>query len=184
MIENWKSAVRESGIKKADCSIIYLLEKYEVLECGHVEKLIKKRITEDEEHIYFVNIEDTFEIIKRAHIATGHGGRDRMQKELQRKFANISAKALELFKSLCEERQKKRKRPMIKGVVVRPILTKEFTARGQVDLMDFQTLEYHKKKWIMVYQDHLTKFCIIRSLETKRAAEVAFHLTDIFLMSC
>ncbi|XP_041377319.1 KRAB-A domain-containing protein 2-like [Gigantopelta aegis] len=34
----------------------------------------------------------------------------------------------------------------------------------------------------MVYQDHLTKFCILRPLTSKRAAEVAFQLLDIFLL--
>ncbi|XP_037787733.1 KRAB-A domain-containing protein 2-like [Penaeus monodon] len=34
----------------------------------------------------------------------------------------------------------------------------------------------------MVYQDHLTKLCILRPLQTKRAAEVAFQLVDIFLL--
>jgi hypothetical protein len=63
-----------------------------------------------------------------------------MLKELQRKYANITVKSLELFKSLCEECQKKRKRPMTKGVVVRPILSKEFSSRGQVDLIDMQSL--------------------------------------------
>ncbi|XP_068206257.1 uncharacterized protein [Palaemon carinicauda] len=38
------------------------------------------------------------------------------------------------------------------------------------------------KKWIMVYQDHLTKFCILQALASKRAAEVAFHLLDILLL--
>ncbi|XP_037782038.1 KRAB-A domain-containing protein 2-like [Penaeus monodon] len=37
-------------------------------------------------------------------------------------------------------------------------------------------------KWIMVYQDHLTKFCVLRPLSSKRAAEVVHHLTDIFLL--
>ncbi|XP_068223541.1 uncharacterized protein [Palaemon carinicauda] len=32
----------------------------------------------------------------------------------------------------------------------------------------------------MVYQDHLTKFCILRALTSKRVAEVAFHPLDIF----
>jgi len=105
-----------------------------------------------------------------------------MIKELQRKYANITTKALELFKSLCEECQKKRKRPMTKGVVVRPILSKEFASRGQVDLTDMQSVPHSNFKWIMVYQDHLTKFCILRPLQTKRAAEVAFQLVDIFLL--
>jgi transposase InsO family protein len=106
-----------------------------------------------------------------------------MLKELQKKYANIPTKAVELFKSLCQECQKKRKRPMTKGVVVRPILTKEFSSRGQVDLIDMQSMPSgSNKKWILVYQDHLTKFCILRALTSKRAAEVAFHLLDIFLL--
>jgi hypothetical protein len=34
----------------------------------------------------------------------------------------------------------------------------------------------------MVYQDHLTKFVVIRPLTSKRAAEVAYQLMDIFLL--
>ena len=37
-------------------------------------------------------------------------------------------------------------------------------------------------KWIIVYQCHLTKFCIIWPLTSKRAAEVAIQLLDIFLL--
>ena len=157
--------------------------RYEVLQCGPTEKLIKRRSTRQESPLYYVSIEETFDVVKSAHISTGHGGRDRMLKELQKKYANIPTKAVELFKSLCQECQKKRKRPMTKGVVVRPILTKEFSSRGQVDLIDMQSMPSgSNKKWIMVYQDHLTKFCILRALTSKRAAEVAFHLLDIFLL--
>ncbi|GFN95712.1 KRAB-A domain-containing 2 [Plakobranchus ocellatus] len=38
------------------------------------------------------------------------------------------------------------------------------------------------KKWILVYPDHLTKFCILRALTSKRAADVVFLLLDIFLL--
>ncbi|XP_068212648.1 KRAB-A domain-containing protein 2-like [Palaemon carinicauda] len=134
-----------------------------------------------ESPLYYVSIEETFGVVKSAHISTGHGGRDRMLKELQKKYANIPTKAVELFKSLCQECQKKRKRPMMKGVVFRPILTKEFSSRGQEDLIDMQSMPSgSNKKWIMVYQDHRTKFYILRALTSKRAAEVAFHLLDIF----
>ena len=33
-----------------------------------------------------------------------------------------------------------------------------------------------------MYQDHLTKFCVLRPLTSKRAAEVAYQLLDIFLL--
>ena len=128
---------------------------------GDVEKLIKKPTHLDDSPLYYVTLEDTFDVIKRAHVATGHGGRDRMIKELQLKYVNITTKSLELYKSLCEECQKKRKRPMTKGVVVRPILTKEYSSRGQVDLIDMQAMPHLQNKWILVYQDHLTKFCVL-----------------------
>ena len=40
----------------------------------------------NEDIIYFVSIEETFEVIKRAHIATGHGGRDKMIKGTSKKY--------------------------------------------------------------------------------------------------
>jgi hypothetical protein len=83
---------------------------------------------------------------------------------------------------MCIDCQRKRVRPMTKGVVVRPILSKEFSARGQVDLIDMQSLPHGSFKWIMVYQDHLTKFVVIRALISKRAADVAYQLMDIFLL--
>ena len=36
--------------------------------------------------------------------------------------------------------------------------------------------------WIVVYHCHLTKFVILRLMSSKRAAEVAFQLLDIFLI--
>ena len=34
----------------------------------------------------------------------------------------------------------------------------------------------------MVYQDHMTKFVVLRALKSKRAAEVAMQVLDIFLL--
>ena len=117
MIDDLKKASETTSTLKS-CSAYYLLKKYEIMICGHVEKLIKKRACSSDPPVYYVTIEETFDIIKQAHLHTGHGGRDQMVKELQPKYANITARSIELFKSLCEECQKKRKRPMTKGVVV------------------------------------------------------------------
>lgn len=86
------------------------------------------------------------------HIATGHG-RDRMVKELGKKYANLTRDSIEL----CIDCQRKRVRPMTKVVVVRTILSKEFPARGQVVLFNMQSLSHCSFKWIMMQQDHLTK---------------------------
>ena len=86
------------------------------------------------------------------------------------------------YKGLCEECAKKAKRPKQSGVVVRPILVHEYGSRGQVDLVDMQSMVYQGCKWIMVYQDNLTKLCLLKPLQSKRAAEVAMQLMDIFLL--
>ncbi|XP_041357862.1 KRAB-A domain-containing protein 2-like [Gigantopelta aegis] len=157
----------------------YLLKKYELLQCGDVQKLIRKN--PNQEHpLYFATIEETFDIIKRAHIATGHGGQDKMIKEINKKYANITQDAITLFKSMCIECQRKRKRTTTKGIVVKPILSKDFSSRAQVDLIDMQSMCQGQHKWIMVYQDHLTKFCILHPL--KHASEVAYQLLDIYLL--
>ena len=87
-----------------------------------------------------------------------------MMQVLGKKYANITRDVVELFKSLCVECLKKRKRGAVKGVVVKPILTKDYGSRGQVDLVDMQSMPDGNFKWIMVYQDHFTKFCVLRPL--------------------
>ncbi|XP_068206217.1 KRAB-A domain-containing protein 2-like [Palaemon carinicauda] len=82
----------------------YLLKKYEIFKCGDVLKLIRRR-TANEDPIYFATLEYTFDIIKHAHIATGHGGRDKMVKELSKKYDNITHDAISIYKSLCIECQ-------------------------------------------------------------------------------
>lgn len=147
-----------------------------------MEKLVKKREDSVANPVYFVHLDEMYDVIKRVHVATGHGGRDKMMKVLIEKYANITREVVELFKSFCIQCKKKKKRIETKGVVVKPILTKDYGSRGQVDLVDMQSLPKGQHKWIMVYQDHLTKFCVLRPLSTKRASEVAYQLTDIFLL--
>ena len=72
----------------------YLHRKYEVLECGTTKRLIGNRNDLTDEPVYFAYIEETFEIIKACHIRTGHGGRDKMIKELSKKYANITHEAI------------------------------------------------------------------------------------------
>ena len=107
---------------------LYFLKKYELLQCGDVQKLIRKK--PNQEHpLYFATIEDTFDIIKRGDIATGHGGREKSIKEINMKYANITQDAVTLFKSMCIECQRKRKRTTTRGIV-KPILSKDFSSRA------------------------------------------------------
>ena len=80
-----------------------------------------------------------FDIIKLAHVACGHGVRDKMTKVLN-KYANITRDSIVLYKSLCVQCQLKRKRATTKGVVVKPILSKDYGSRVQIDLIDMQSM--------------------------------------------
>jgi hypothetical protein len=71
-----------------------------------------------------------FNVVQKIHIATGHGGRDKMIKEVNKKYANVSIEALKPFKEICEECQLKKRKLASKGLVVKPIVSKEFDSRG------------------------------------------------------
>ena len=45
-----------------------------------------------------------------------------------------------------------------------------------------QSFKFNDYRFLMVYQDHLTKFVILRALTSKRASEVAMQILDIFLL--
>ena len=62
----------------------------------------------------------------------------------------------------------------------KPIRTKGFASRGQVDLIDFQSFPDRDFKWLLVYVDHGIKFCQLVPLTSKRADGVAVALLKIF----
>ena len=67
----------------------YILGRYELLQCDVVEKLIRKRHNLAEDPVYFVNMDEMYAIIKRVHISSGHGGRDKMIQCLSRYLGNV-----------------------------------------------------------------------------------------------
>jgi len=67
-----------------------------------------------------------------------------------------------------------------KVLVVKPIISSEMNSRCQIDLIDMQAQPDGEYKFILVYQNHLTKFVLLRPLIQKRAEEVAYVLLDIF----
>ena len=83
---------------------------------------------------------------------------------------------------MCEEGELKKRKIASKGLVVKPLLSKDFNSRGQVDLVYMQSMSDGDFKFSMHYQDHLTKFSVLRALTSKRALEVGSQLLDIFLL--
>eukprot|EP00102_Acyrthosiphon_pisum_P021851 XP_016659061.1 PREDICTED: KRAB-A domain-containing protein 2-like [Acyrthosiphon pisum] len=67
-----------------------------------------------------------------------------------------------------------------KGLALKPIVHTAFNSRAQIDLIDMQSQCYNDYRFILNYQDHLTKFVLLRPLKSKRAEEIAINLLDIY----
>ncbi|XP_022177881.1 KRAB-A domain-containing protein 2-like [Myzus persicae] len=155
------------------------LNRFDVLTIGESKKLIVPPSKTNGDIIYFVKCNEMFDILHMAHINCGHGGRNRMEHSIKQKYKNITRDIIVLYLQLCEICNKKHAHPK-KGLVIKPILSKTFNSRAQVDLIDMQSNKDGNFKFILVYQDHFTKFVSLRPLKTKTASEVAYNLIDIF----
>ena len=100
-------------------------------------------------------------MIHDAHVAIGHGGRNRMIKETQTKHKNITVQSIMFYLSLCIPCLKKSKVPK-KTLVIKPMIFSEMNSRAQVDLIDMQSQLDGDLKWILLCQDHLTTFVQLR----------------------
>ena len=156
----------------------HYMPTYDILQISDDRFLIKKP-RNDREIQYVVAYEDFFDVLQVHHKKTGHGGRDKMLHSLKMKqlVPRTAVNAFVKACAVCEAKATIGK----KGLIVRPITSKDFNSRGQVDLIDLQSASDGNFKWLMNYQDHATKFVFLRPLQSKRAAEVAMELLKIFL---
>ena len=155
----------------------YIKSKFQLTTLAGVTKVMKlknNRVMATKESVY--------SIIKDIHVSIGHGGERKTFKKISENYANIPRTIVEEFIRNCERCiEKARRKEISSGTVVKPILVKSINDRAQIDLVDMQSLPDGNYKFIMHYQEHLSKYHILRPLRTKRAAEVAFHLLHIFI---
>ena len=123
-------------------------EAYDLIQIGNKTRIIKKR--NQDSYVTLVPVEDTFAILDRVHKSIGHKGRDLMLKTSEMKeYSNVTVEMIKAYLDCCKYCAEEKKRRM--------------------DLIDFQSLPDGEFKWIMVYQDHLTKFVVLRPLKAKEA---------------
>lgn len=84
-----------------------LLKKYDVITVSDMEKLIVPVSNEGNDLKYYVFNEELFNIIHDTHLTIGHGGRNRMEYELNKKYKNITRESIMLYLNLCISCQKK-----------------------------------------------------------------------------
>ncbi|XP_004441803.1 PREDICTED: SCAN domain-containing protein 3 [Ceratotherium simum simum] len=170
--------VKEAKAKAKKESVDYRrLARFDVILVQGNEKLIEAINGETDKIRYYLHSEDLFDILHDTHLSIGHGGRTRMEKELQAKYKNITKEVIMLYLTLCKPCQQKNSK-LKKVLTSKPI--KEVNSRCQVDLIDMQLNPDGEYKYIMHYQDLRTKLSFLRSLKSRRPKEVAHALLDIF----
>jgi hypothetical protein len=162
-----------------DPKVYQILNTFQTLSIGGVEELIKLDKNSDNNKIQQIcAFENIFDEINKSHINTGHGGITKTNYDLKKKFDNIHEHFIKLYIEFCDGCSLKRQKIGIKGVVVKPIISNGFGSRGQIDLIDFQSIEYMGYKWVMHYQDHSNKFTVLEALTFKKSELVAEKLFD------
>ena len=169
----------KNGRRKKEARDYSLSKRYDVMQISNIDKLIYPVVEGNTTIRYYATKEEIFDILNEAHIDTGHGGRNRMYKEVQKKYKNITQEHMSLYLSICTSCLKKSSVPK-KGVIVKPMVFRNMNSSSQVDLIDMQSQAEGEFKGILVYQDHLTKFVQLRATKSKLASEVAYHFQDIF----
>ena len=122
---------------------------------------------------------------KKVHTEGGkHLGRDRLFSVLKQQYCGFSKEVIQVYLNSCNECQLQKCKKQLKSTVTRPIRSSDFASRSQVDLIDLQTTDEVNRpfNFLMVYQDHLTKFIVLRPLRHKSAQEVVDNLVEIFCL--
>ena len=128
----------KNGRRKKEARDCSLSKQYDVMQISYIDKLIYSVVEGNTTIRYYVTKEETFDILNEAHINTGNGGRNRMYKEVQKKYKNITQEHISLYLSICTSCLKKSSVPK-NGVVVKPMVFRDMNSRGQVDLIDMQS---------------------------------------------
>lgn len=89
----------KSGMRK-DRRDRWLLKHYDVMKVDTKEMLIVPSIVSDR-IIFYVALEELFDILYDTHISIGHGGRDKMRHVLQQRYKNITFQDIQMFLNLC-----------------------------------------------------------------------------------
>jgi hypothetical protein len=155
----------------------HIRSKYSVTSLAGVTKVITKKDSR-----IMATKDNAITIFRDIHLSTGHKGEKKTYKKISEHFANIPRHIVGQYIKQCERCvEKLRKMEVGPGIVVKPITVNELNQRGQIDLVDFQSLPDGNFKFVVHYQEHLTKYHLLSPLTTKRAGEVARQLLKIIL---
>ncbi|KAK9883815.1 hypothetical protein WA026_002011 [Henosepilachna vigintioctopunctata] len=154
----------------------FLLKTYDTAEVDGREQVIRKN-----DKLLVIPFEDLYDIIFDFHMKTNHAGKNKMERAYKIGEANIPRPVTEVFLLCCNICFAKR-HALEKAPSQKPKYVKGFAHKGQVDVVDFKSTPDGRYSMVLAYQDHHTKFMILRPLQNDLPEIIAQELSNIFMM--
>ncbi|KAL1529671.1 hypothetical protein AB1Y20_000612 [Prymnesium parvum] len=178
LLEKWEQLTPVERREVSGGNHVYWRNKYLVTEAQGVKDLLVRE--DDGSQKICSHRGRMFDDIKAIHIASNHARNVTLHKAVVAKFGNsIPRIACITFVKCCPGCIIQTHRvPKVAGF--KPLLTRGFGRRGQVDLIDMQSFKDGNFCYLLVYQDHGIKLPVLEPLQSKRGAAVAVTLIRIF----
>lgn len=148
-----------------------MLHLYDSVEIDCVTRLITFTTTGCMK--YYIHMDELFNILHYTHIYLNHAGFTEMSKKLSEKFENITDFEIKTYLSLCTNCKTDKTDPLV-------FSTSEMSSKCSVDLINYEWTPDNGYKFLMVYTNLLTRFCIFKPLKGTSLEETADNLIDIF----
>lgn len=172
---------------KIDRYIHILESKKKTTKEYHINRTYKiryhkgvKQLVHKKSDSYMIYMEQIFDTIQDAHSGLGHRGEKSTHRKVRETVANVSMQMIKIFIKNCTTCNLKQRLTCIKNIVIKPIVSHHFGERVQVDLISMLKDSCRGYNYILNYQDHATKFCVLRALRTKTSYEVSSSINEIF----
>ena len=132
-----------------------------------------------------VSREELFDSIDDWHTKNGHLDQESTWKYCRNKYANITQDHVKIYCTTCFVCMKKNPVTKNEKGSQKPIFSKKWRDRFQVDLVDFRKLRKRDPfgvlmRWMMSLKDKATRLTYICALPRKRPKLVAYKLQEIF----
>ena len=165
-------------------------EKYDIITIGSCETLVYKETPDIDGQLPAydkykkVSCRSTcFNDIRGVHIQNGgHKKSRKLFDACKTRFgASLPIWATDMLVATCPNciTKSTRKKPKAGH---QPIITRGFGARGQIDLIDMQSMPDGPFNWIINYTDHGIKLTLLGALCKKECRGVAWHLFQLFCL--
>eukprot|EP00956_Cyclotella_meneghiniana_P018998 scaffold32192_cov65-Cyclotella_meneghiniana.AAC.3 len=181
----YKEGTPKATLHKENKQAYTYIEKFDILTVGGREMLVLKQKPKDgnsvEDLCRVSNYETVFDDLKRLHVPD-HTKRNTLHDKAKKAYGDsIPLHAAVAFGDTCPVclRREKRKKPKAGS---QPIVTEGFGNRGQIDLIDMQSMPDGPFKFICHYCDHGIKFGAAGALIQKTCRAVALFLFELFTL--